>query len=55
MPDAFPLLEMFRADIARRRAIIGDTHDWIEAARRLHAAGEDDAAICLALKEAAQG
>jgi hypothetical protein len=34
------LAEQWRADIARRQAIIAGAADWQECGRRLHAAGE---------------
>jgi hypothetical protein len=37
--------------IAARQSVIGDTLDWIVAARRLRAAGYDDAGIQAALAE----
>lgn len=39
--------------MAARCAVIGGATDWIEAARRLSAAGYDDAGIRMALAEGA--
>lgn len=39
-PAAPSLADQWRADIARRQAIIAGAADWQECGRRLHAAGE---------------
>lgn len=49
--DPFPLRARFAADIAARQAVIAGATDWREAARRLRAAGHDDAGIRIALDE----
>jgi hypothetical protein len=49
----FPCAPAFARVLAARQAAMGDALDWRECARRLRAAGHDDAAIRLALEDVA--